>query len=88
MKRNNIPSNLPTLKIDSSVVLPDNEQWQNRFEIKSESSNRIYVIAQHKKKRYFGCSCPAWRTRRKCKHLEALKLPAFEKPYEIKLAKQ
>jgi len=34
-------------KIEGSL-LPDNDQWENRFEIRSETSNRIYIIAQHK----------------------------------------
>lgn len=78
-------SSLPVLKVDYSVILPDNEQWQNRFEIESESSNRVYVISQNKKKRHWGCSCPAWRIHRKCKHLTSLNLPLFEKPYEVEI---
>ncbi len=76
---------LPVLRVDSSVVLPDNKQWTNRFEIKAETSNRMYVDSQNKKKRHWGCSCPAWRIHRKCKHLTALNLPLFEKPFEVKL---
>ncbi len=52
-----------------------NDQWINRTEIRSESSNRIYIVSQHATKRYWACSCPAWRTRRKCKHLTQLGLP-------------
>jgi hypothetical protein len=66
--------------------LPDNAQWTNRFEIHSSSSDRVYVVAQHKTKRHFACSCPAWRTRRFCKHLTALQLPAYEQPVEVKLS--
>lgn len=62
--------------------LPDNGQWTNRFEIQSESSDRVYTIAQNKKRGHWGCSCPAWRTRRKCKHLRSLGLPEFEQPSE------
>jgi len=67
----------------NKYALPDNNQWTNRFEIRSESSNRIYIIAQHKKNRYWGCSCPGWRRHRKCKHLTNLSLPAYEQPYEL-----
>lgn len=74
--------NLPTIRIPADVMLPDNKLWKNRFEIQSESSNRIYVIAQHKENLHFGCSCPAWRIHRKCKHLAALDLPLFEQPYK------
>lgn len=80
--------NLPTLRIDSSLILEDNKLWTNRFEIHSATSDRVYVIAQHKEKRHFGCSCPGWRIHRKCKHLDAVGLPAFEKPYEVKIVKQ
>lgn len=79
--------NLPVLRIVGLDVLPDNDQWTNRFEIHSESSDRVYVISQNKKKRHWGCSCPAWRIHRKCKHLSAVGLPAFEKPFEVKLVK-
>ena len=73
------------IKIKKSVMLPDNNQWINRFEIKSESSNRIYVIAQHKTNKHFGCSCPAWRTRRKCKHLTSIGVPNMEIPFNGKI---
>ena len=49
--------------------LPDNDQWEQRFEIPSESSNRLYIIARNKKSGKYGCSCPSYRVRRTCKHL-------------------
>lgn len=52
-----------------SKRLPDNDQWQNRFEIKSASSNRIYIVAQNKQSGHWGCSCPGYLSNRKCKHL-------------------
>lgn len=54
------------------TVLEDNAQWKNRFEIESETSNRVYIVAQNKNSGDFGCSCPAWRTRRTCKHLNVI----------------
>lgn len=78
-------SNLPTIFVPQQLQLPSNDQWENRFEVKSETSNRIYIIAQNKKKRHWGCSCPAYRRYRHCKHLEAIGLPTNEKPYEAKL---
>lgn len=62
-------SNLTVRKPNGSVALPDNDQWTNRFEIRSESSNRIYVVAQNKKTGKWGCSCPGYLSKRKCKHL-------------------
>ena len=65
--------------------LPDNPQWQNRFEIRSETSDRIYIIAQHKNNRYWGCSCPGWKSHRHCKHLRTIGIPADMVPYEAQL---
>ncbi len=79
---NTANNNLPVLRVPQSVQLHDNDQWQNRFQIHSETSNRVYVVAQHKQKRHWGCSCPAYRTRRRCKHLQEIGLPTNETPYE------
>lgn len=71
--------------VPRGLRLPDNDQWENRFTIRSESSNRLYTVAQHKKKRHWACSCPAWLTRRKCKHLDAIGLPNHETPFEAQI---
>lgn len=63
--------------------MPNTDQWVNRTEIRSETSNRVYVVSQHAAKRYWACSCPGWRTHRKCKHLERLGLPCGEVPFEV-----
>jgi hypothetical protein len=52
-----------------AVLLPDNKQWTNRVQIKSESSNNLYVIAKRKSSGELGCSCPGWIRHRNCKHL-------------------
>ena len=78
----------PTIYVRKEMALPDNDQWQFRFNIQSESSNRIYTIAQHKNKKHWGCSCPGWKRNRNCKHLQALGIPGKERPYEINLIKQ
>jgi len=54
-----------------AFLLEDNHQYENRFEIKSETSNRIYIIAKNKKTSVWSCSCPGWIIHRKCKHLTA-----------------
>ena len=74
------------IHIPSQDRLPDNDQWGNRFEIRSETSDRIYIIAQNKTKRHWACSCPGWKRHRTCKHLNTLSLPAYEKPYEAQLS--
>lgn len=63
----------------NAVALPDNGQWTNRFEIRSASSNRVYVVAQNKATKKWGCSCPGYCIHRKCKHLvEGCGLPEHE----------
>lgn len=73
------------LYVEKGLMLPDNDQWQLRFEIKSESSNRLYTIAQNKKRKHWGCSCPGYKRFRKCKHLQAIGLPTNEVPYEARI---
>ncbi len=63
--------------------LPDNNQWTNRFEVRSETSNRVYIIAQNKSGRWWGCSCPGWIRYKRCKHLTQLALPGNFRPLEI-----
>ena len=50
--------------------LPPNNLWQNRFEIHSSSSNRVYIVAQNKTTGKWGCSCPGYCAHRVCKHLK------------------
>jgi hypothetical protein len=63
--------------------MAEHNTWINRLEIQWETSNRVYVIAQHAAKRSWACSCPGWRGHRHCKHLERLGLPSGEEPFEV-----
>ena len=77
---------LPVLHVpQGSIRLPDNDQWQYRFEIRSGSSDRIYIVSQNKKGRFWGCSCPGWKAYKSCKHLSAIGLPNYRRPYEVQL---
>lgn len=65
------------ISIPNGRALEDNAQYTNRFEIASESSNRLYVVAQSKGTGEWSCSCPGWIIKkagkeRTCKHLQAL----------------
>lgn len=53
-------------------VLPDNKTHTNRMEIKSETSDRLYTVAQAKASGQWQCSCPGWIHHRTCKHLKAM----------------
>jgi hypothetical protein len=74
-----------TIYVDREIIKPDNDQWTNRFEIHSETSDRIYTIAQNKRHRHWACSCMAWKRYRHCKHLDAVGVPNYERPYEAKI---
>lgn len=76
-------NNIPVIRVPEYALLPNKGEWCNRFEIRSSTSNKVYVIAQNQTKRHWGCSCRGWINHRKCKHLEALGLPCFEKPKEV-----
>lgn len=80
---------LPTVYVPrGSAILPDGDQWQFRFEIHSETSNRVYTVAQHKSKLHWACSCPGWKAHRKCKHLTAIGLPNHEKPFQVNIVRR
>lgn len=79
---------LPQIIVSSEVTLPDNSQWYNRFTIKSETSDRIYTIAQNRKKGFWACDCPGWKRYRRCKHLTAMGLPNHEQPLIVEFKKQ
>jgi len=71
------------------TTLPDNDQWKNRFEIKSSSSNRLYIVAQNKKIGTWGCSCMGWIRYKHCRHLKELQ-PLLEEinKEELKFLKE
>jgi hypothetical protein len=78
--------NLPILYIPvNGHKVADKPGWTNSVGIPSQSSDALYVIAQRKTSRGWGCSCRGWIRHRHCKHLEALRLPANERPYEVQL---
>lgn len=62
-------SSLTLRKPNNAIGLPDNALWQNRFEIRSETSNRVYIVSQNKKSLNWACSCPGYVRHRVCKHL-------------------
>ncbi len=63
---------LAILKDLVEEFLPDNKTHQFRFQIKSESSDRLYIVAQTKLSEQWQCSCPGWIRYRNCKHLKNL----------------
>ncbi len=85
MTTSNLPAKQVSIRINKNEALPDNAQWKNRFEIRSSSSNRVYVIAQNITHGHMGCSCPGWKKHRTCKHLNALQLPGYEVPVTLNI---
>ena len=76
----------------SDTVMEDNNTHQHRFAICSQSSDRMYTVAQQKTSGEWQCSCPDWIFRHKskenylCKHLKAIH-PALKKIDQLQLAK-
>lgn len=68
-----------------ALQLEDNAAYTNRMQIRSESSDRLYIVAQSKKGRWWSCSCFGWIRLRKCKHLTAMGLPPGQVPYEPRM---
>lgn len=60
------------LQIPGQTMLEDNRTHKNRFNIRSETSDNLYVVAQSKSSGDWQCSCKGWIRWRKCKHLTAL----------------
>lgn len=58
-------------------LLPDNELWTNRMEIRSSTSSRLYIVAQNKKTLQWGCDCFGWKRHRHCHHLDTM-VPVLE----------
>ena len=73
-----------TIFIPGGKHLPDNDQWTNRFEIKSASSNRVYIVAQNIKGQHFACSCPGWKTHRICKHIKSIQKIGRQAAVEVR----
>lgn len=59
-----------------ATLLPNTATHKIRIEIKSESSNRKYVVSKRDTNvKQWECSCPGWTMhspRRPCKHLRAM----------------
>jgi hypothetical protein len=70
-----------------SSLMPDNDQWVNRFTVNSTSSSSVYTVSQRRSNGVWGCSCPGWRHHRKCKHVTDIlrrlaNLPAAAQQFE------
>ena len=64
-----------TLGIPKELWLPDEGIYQNRFHVKSDSSNNLYIVSTNSRNNNsWGCACPGWKRHRKCRHLKKLGL--------------
>src|ERR1035438_372017 len=55
---------IPILSVPRPAILPPTETLENRFEIRSTTTDRIYEIAQNKRMRSWSCLCPGWTRQR------------------------
>lgn len=52
-------------------VLPDSDRYKCRFKVRSESSNRLYLMSYDTAGSYWTCSCRGNIRHGQCKHLTA-----------------
>lgn len=69
VKINGLQAQLRSLGVE---LLPDNKTHQHRMEIRSETSDRLYIVAQRKGNSSWECKCPGWLSHRHCKHLDEM----------------
>jgi len=59
--------------LGATLAVPsENKTHEYRMEIRSGSSDRLYVVARRKGTGGWECSCPGWISHRNCKHLKAM----------------
>jgi hypothetical protein len=80
-----VPNGLTIFVPRDSQKLPDNSHFTNRFKIKSQTSSRLYTIAQSITGRWWACSCRGWIAHKHCKHLDHLQLPGGYQPCEVRI---
>ena len=73
----NLPVVLDNIRRNALNVLPDDSRYKCRFDIRSESSSRVYRISFDGAPGalYWKCSCPGYIRHGHCKHLKAMGLP-------------
>lgn len=79
------------LKEIDAELLPDSPTHKLRIKIKSESSNREYIVSKRDSANLsqWECSCPGWTRhfpRKNCKHLNAM-VPALEEIQQLLFSK-
>ncbi len=79
-------SDLAIAKSVGGVALPDNAAFHHRMQIKSGSSDKLYVVAQSKANGTWQCACNGWKSHRHCRHLDAM-LPKLLAAYGGGVAK-
>jgi hypothetical protein len=73
MENPNVETGVVLSDLTDLPVLPDNDKYKNRVQIKSESSDRLYIVSQTKATNLLQCSCFGYIRHRHCKHLDALR---------------
>jgi len=67
---------LSQLKKLGAEQLPDTKTHIHRMKIRSETSDREYIVSKRNTNiKRVECSCPGWIFRRNCKHVRAIAPP-------------
>lgn len=81
------PQPAPEIEIPlGGELLFDTATWINRMTVPSDTTNAEYIVAQHRNKRFWACSCKGFTGHKKCKHLARLGLPWGMQSYEARIA--
>lgn len=81
------PAPAPEIEVPiGGEILPDTNIWINRFTVPSDSANAEYIVAQHRARRWWACSCRGFTSHQKCKHLARLGIPIKMVPHELRIA--
>lgn len=80
----------PSVRQAAIAVHPDDERYKCRFDIRSESSNRVYRISFDSAPGAlcWKCACPGGIAHGDCKHLRALGLPGRKYGKSLEWAKK
>jgi len=70
-------------------LLPDSDRYKCRFTVRSESSNRLYMVSfdMAPGAGYWKCSCPGCLRTGQCKHLTAMGLKGRQYGKDLKTLK-
>ncbi len=56
-----------------AIALLDGKGWKNRIQVRSETSDSLYIVAQRMTDNVWKCSCRGHVSHGRCKHVDTMK---------------